>query len=61
MEKICMDIICSVGPKFNSFKDASNHYKCSHISDCCKGKRNYAGKLQDGTLLQWKYLEDYDN
>lgn len=33
----------------------------SHISQVCKGTRNYCGKLSDGTQLQWMYLEDYEN
>ena len=54
-------VICiTTGKIFDSLKDASNHYKCSHIHDCCKGKLKSAGKLPDGTPLQWKYVKDYD-
>ena len=55
-------VICiTTGKIFNSIKDAYNYYKCSHISECCKGKNKYAGKLKDGTELKWKYLKDYNN
>lgn len=30
----------------------------SDISAVCKGKRNYAGKLPDGTRLRWRYVKD---
>ena len=60
--KTSRKVICiTTGKIFNSIKDASNYYKCSHISDCCKGIIKSAGKLQDGAKLQWKYLEDYNN
>ena len=56
-------VMCvTTGKTFDSIKEASDHYKvaqCS-ISECCKGKRKHAGKL-NGVLLQWKYEEDYDN
>ena len=57
-------VICiTTGKTFNSVTKASNHYKVarSGISNCCKGKCKHAGELQDGTKLQWKYLEDYNN
>ena len=55
-------VICvTTGEIFNSFKDARNYYKSSNISDCCRGVRKSAGKLQDGTPLKWKYVKDYDN
>ena len=28
----------------------------SNIGKCCNGKRNYAGKLKDGTKLHWKFI-----
>lgn len=28
----------------------------SHISRCCRGLRNSAGKYEDGTPIKWKYL-----
>ena len=55
-------VICITTCKiFDCIKDAGNHYNVaySNISNCCKGKRKSAGKLKDGTPLQWKYY--YDN
>ena len=57
-------VVCiTTGKKFDSQTDASNWYNVpiSCISRCCKGTRKHAGKLKDGTPLQWKYLEDYNN
>ena len=57
-------VICiTTGETFNSVTKASNHYKVarSGISNCCRGKCKHAGELQDGTLLKWKYLKDYDD
>ena len=57
-------VICiTTGKTFNSVTKASNHYKVARntISLCCKRKLKSAGKLQDGTKLQWMYLEDYNN
>ena len=28
------------------------------IAQCCEGKINFCGKMQDGTLLKWRYLKD---
>ena len=57
-------VICiTTGEKFDSQTEASDHYNVatSGISLCCKGKQKHAGKLLDGTKLQWKYAEDDDN
>ena len=60
-EKLSKKVICiTTGETFNSIKDAEKHYKCKHISACCKGRRKSAGELND-VRLQWKYLEDYDD
>ena len=56
-------VICiTTGKKFDSITEASNWYNVARntISFCCKGKRNYAGKL-NGIKLQWKYEEDDGN
>ena len=54
-------VICiTTGKIFNSQKEAGNYYKCSNICICCKGRLKSAGKLPNGTKLQWKYLENYD-
>ena len=55
-------VVCITTCKiFDCIKDAEKYYSCSNISACCRVKSKYAGKLKDGTLLQWKYLKDYDN
>ena len=57
-------VICiTTGKIFDCIKDASDNYNVAHsnISYCCMGKRNYAGEVQDGTKLQWKYVKDYNN
>ena len=56
-------VICiNTGEEFGSIKKASDHYNVasSSITECCKGKRKHAGKL-DGILLQWKYVENDDD
>lgn len=56
-------IICITTNKvFNSHSEASECYNIkskSHITSVCQGKRNYCGKLDDGTKLKWMYYEDY--
>jgi hypothetical protein len=44
--------------KFNSPREAAEYYKIQrrNILSCCYGKRNYCGKLEDGTPLQWCFL-----
>ena len=57
-------VICiTTGKTFSSVTKASNYYKVAKntISFCCKGKYKHAGKLPDGTPLQWKYSENDDN
>ena len=34
--------------------------KASKINLVCDGKRNFTGKLSDGTKLTWKWVEDVD-
>lgn len=55
-------IMCiTTGRCFLSQIIASKFYNInrSHISCCCQGKRNYCGKLSDGTHLKWMYYEDF--
>ena len=56
-------ICITTGKIFNSQTEAAIYYNIAQkdISLCCKGKRNSAGKLSDGTKLQWKYVKDYNN
>lgn len=57
------DIICLTTNKiFHTQKEAGEFYNIkspSHITDCCKGRRKYCGKLKDGTKLEWMFLKDY--
>ena len=62
--KMSKKVICiTTGKIFNSQIEASNYYNVSqgNISSCCKGIYKSAGKLPDGTKLQWEYLENYYN
>ena len=57
-------VICiTTGKIFDCIKYAGKYYNISSssIQLCCIGKYKHAGKLSDGTKLQWKYLEDYNN
>ena len=57
-------VICiTTGKIFDNCKKAGDYYNIAmtNISNCCRGKFKYIGKLQDGTKLQWKFLEDYNN
>lgn len=52
-------IICkTTGEKFNSIYKGAKKYKADirSVSNNCKGKCNYAGKLEDGTKLKWEFL-----
>lgn len=54
-------ILCvTTGKVFYGRAEAAKYYDIksdSHISACCRGTRNYCGKLPDGTKLKWKYYE----
>ena len=63
-EKLSKKVICiTTGEIFNSIKKAGDYYNVAKntISKCCKEKYKSAGKLPDGTKLQWKYVKDYNN
>ena len=63
-KKASKKVVCiTTGKIFNSLKDAGDYYNVvrSNISNCCRGiYYKSAGKLSDGTKLQWKFLENYD-
>ena len=53
-------VLCvTTGEIFGSAHDASRKYNLnfSNICSCCRGSRNYCGKLNDGTKLRWEYLK----
>ncbi|MDF2950496.1 MAG: hypothetical protein K0S18_79 [Anaerocolumna sp.] len=53
-------VICTTtNKKFNSIIEASKYYglkSSSGIGECCNKKIKSAGKLPDGTKLQWEYI-----
>ena len=55
-------VICiTTGKIFNTIKEAGEYYNIkssSHITGCCKGKRNSCGILDNGDKLQWKYYDE---
>jgi len=55
-------IIClTTNEIFDSMLDAYNKYgiQKTNISACCRGKMKSAGKLEDGTKMQWMYYDKY--
>jgi len=55
-------VICLTNNKvFNSITCGANKYNIAttSISQCCKGRAKYAGKLKDGTKLKWMYYDEY--
>lgn len=55
-------IICiTTGEVFDRMIQAAKKYNVNKnsISRCCKHEQKTAGKLQDGTPLQWMYYEEY--
>ena len=62
ISKTLVKVICiTTGEIFNSMTEASLYYKIdsSNINACCKGKRNFTGKL-NGVPLRWMYLSDFE-
>ena len=58
--KLGKKVICiTTGKIFNSCKEAVVYYNASNLSKCCRGVLKSAGRLSDGTKLQWKFLENY--
>ena len=57
-------VICiTTGKVFDSMTEAEQFYNVGHknISACCKGRQKTAGKLSDGTKLQWKIYTEGDD
>ena len=57
-------VLLQTNEVFDSIADAVRKYpqtNVANISNCCKGKRNYCGKLEDGIKLGWVFYEDYIN
>ena len=55
-------VIClTTNEVFECINQAQEIYKTKNISNCCRGKRNYSGKLSNGIPLKWMYYEDYLN
>lgn len=55
-------IICiTTGKIFLSLREINGVYKVNrgNVSKVCKGELDYAGKLSDGTPLEWMYYEDF--
>ena len=42
---------------WDGIAEAQRVLKISHISDACRGKRNYAGKDENRNPYYWKYVE----
>lgn len=55
-------VIClTTGKIFESIVEASNYYNIQRqgISKCCRKEQKSAGKLNDGTKLEWAYYEEF--
>ena len=51
----------TTGKEFETAYEAAKFYNIasnSGIVKCCKGIRTYAGKLEDGTRLEWEYIDE---
>lgn len=56
-------VICvNTGEIFNSTREAAEKtgVQQSHISQCCNGKRNFAGRMPNGDYRVWEFLENFD-
>lgn len=57
------EVICvTTEEKFKNSVEAAKVYNIHdrNIRACCYGDRNYCGKLNDGTRLEWMFLEEYN-
>lgn len=56
-------VICvNTGKLFNSTREAAEKtgVNQSKISNCCNGKRNFAGRMSNGDWIKWVFEDDYD-
>lgn len=55
------NVCITTGEIFKTLKQSSDKYNISGsmICQCCKNEIKSAGKLPDGTPLQWMYYEDF--
>lgn len=56
-------VICvNTGEVFEDSGAASKKYNVSrhNIMRCCRHDRNYAGRLDDGSWIVWRFLSEYD-
>lgn len=60
--KLKKKVIClNNGIVFDSLKEVGEYYgfSSSMISTCCKGKRDFAGRDENGIFLKWQYYDEY--
>ena len=59
----CKKVVCiTTGEIFKMLKDGSEKYNIknqANISECCRKKKQSAGKLPDGTKLKWMFYTDF--
>lgn len=56
-------VVCvNTGEVFESTRDASSKIgvQQSHISQCCNGKRRFAGRMQSGDWIVWEFESKYN-
>ena len=58
--KVTSKMVIETGQIFKSISEAAKIVLngSNHISSCCRGIRNTCGKLEDGTPLHWKYVDN---
>lgn len=57
-------VICITTNKiFDTIREGAKYYGISDVGivHCCKGKYKSSGKLENGTKLIWRYLDDFLN
>lgn len=52
-------ICITTGIIFNGITASEKHYNIHGVNACCNNRQKTAGKLSDGTPLQWMYYEDF--